>query len=298
MRPRPIRIVEVGPRDGLQNEALPIPSDRKAEFIRLLAEAGLRDIEATSFVHPRWVPQLADAAEVLALLPPLPGVVLSALVPNLQGLERALACGVGRVAVFTAASETFSQKNTNRSVARSLEDFRPVLARAAEAGVTVRGYVSTCWVCPYEGPVSPDRVLAVTEGLLELGVDEVSLGDTVGQAVPREVARTLDVLLARVPAGRLALHLHDTCGTALANVQVGLEKGLSTFDSSAGGLGGCPYAPGAAGNLATEDLVWFLERQGFSTGVSVEGVLAAARAVTALLGRVPGSHQALRSGGS
>lgn len=294
MIPAKVRIVEVGPRDGLQNEPGQVPAAQKAEFLRLLVAAGLSDIEATAFVHPRWVPQMADAGEVLALLPPAPGVTWSVLVPNLRGLERALEAGVKRVAVFTAASETFSQKNTNRSIARSLEEFGPLIARALAEGVTVRGYVSTAWVCPYEGDVPREAVLEVSAALLDLGVDEVSLGDTVGRAAPVEVERTLELLLARIPPERLALHMHDTCGTALANVYAGLRMGLSTFDTSAGGLGGCPYAPGAAGNLATEDLVYMLDRLGVATGVSLEGVVRAARFITGLLGRPANSRQVLR----
>lgn len=294
MIPAQVRIVEVGPRDGLQNEPGSVSAADKAELVRLLGDAGLRDIEATAFVHPRWVPQMADAAEVLALAPPRDGVTLSVLVPNLRGLERALEAGVKRVAVFTAASETFSQKNTNRSVAQSLEDFRPVIARAAQEGVTVRGYLSTCWVCPYEGDVPPETVLDVSRALLDLGVDEVSLGDTVGRAVPTEVERTLELLLGHLPVERVALHMHDTCGTALANVYAGLRMGVSVFDTSVGGLGGCPYAPGAAGNLATEDLVYLLDRMGVRTGVSLPGVVRAARFVGRLLGRAVSSHQAQR----
>jgi len=289
-----VRLVEVGPRDGLQNEPGQVPAAAKAEFIRLLAQAGLPEIEATAFVHPKWVPQMADATDVLARIQPHPGVRYSVLVPNMKGLERAMGSGVRRIAIFTAASETFNRKNTNRSIAESLQDYRPVVARARDFGMTVRGYVSTGWVCPYEGDVDPDRVRDVTMSLLELGVDEVSLGDTIGQAVPWEIERTLERLLGRVPAARLALHLHDTCGTALANVAAGLRMGITTFDSSAGGLGGCPYAPGATGNLATEDLVYFLERMGHSTGVSLEGVLQAARFLGRTLGRPIVSHQALR----
>lgn len=294
MIPESVRIVEVGPRDGLQNEPGMISAADKAEFIRLLGESGLRDIEATAFVHPKWVPQMADAAEVLALVPPRNGVTLSVLVPNLRGLERALEAGVKRVAVFTAASETFSQRNTNRSIAQSLEEFRPVIARAVEEGVTVRGYVSTCWVCPYEGDVPRETVLDVSVALLDLGVDEVSLGDTVGRAAPTEVERTLELLLGRVPVERVALHMHDTCGTALANVYAGLGMGVATFDTSAGGLGGCPYAPGAAGNLATEDLVYMLDRMNVRTGVSLASVVGAARFVEKLLGRPVSSRQGRR----
>lgn len=289
-----VSIVEVGPRDGLQNEPGTVSTEDKLEFCRLLAESGIRQIEATSFVSPRWVPQLADADEVARRLPRLEGVVWSALVPNERGLDRALQAGLRRVAVFTAASETFNQKNTNRSIEQSLADFAPLVRRALAAGASVRGYVSTCFVCPYEGAIEPDRVVRVAERLVEMGVDQVSLGDTVGQAVPTEVRRTLGRLLEVLPPDRLALHLHDTCGTALANVWVGLEMGIATYDSSAGGLGGCPYAPGAAGNLATEDLVYMLERMGISTGVDLEKVVRAAAFIEQVLGRPLWSRQLRR----
>lgn len=283
---RQIRVVEVGPRDGLQNEKGVIPSAAKLAFIERLAGAGLSEIEATSFVHPKWVPQLADAEEVSRSLQPHPGLVYTALVPNRKGLERALACGYRRVAVFTAASEAFSQKNTNRSIQQSLDEFAPLVQAARDAGASVRGYVSTAWVCPYSGPVAAQAVSDLTRALLQLGMDEISLGDTVGRAVPTQIEATLELLFAQgVAPGQLALHLHDTSGTALANVLRGLQMGITTFDSSAGGLGGCPYAPGASGNLATEDLLYMLHGMGYQTGVDLERVADASLELAAHLGR-------------
>lgn len=290
--PAQVKIVEVGPRDGLQNEAAVVPTEVKAEYLRRLAAAGLPEIEATSFVHPRRIPQLADAEQLLAdcgLSParnqsvPNPGNPLSAvrnprlsaLVPNVRGLERALQTGISRIAVFTAASETFTRQNIGMTIAESLAVFREVAEKARAAGLTVRGYVSTCWVCPYEGEVPAEAVRQIAEALLEMGADEVSLGDTVGAAVPTEVAERLAFLETSLPQDRLALHFHDTSGTALANVFAALQRGYATFDSSAGGLGGCPYAPGAAGNLATEDLLYMLHRMGIQTGVSLEAVAEA-----------------------
>jgi len=268
--PSGVKVVEVGPRDGLQNEPVPIPTEVKIGFVRKLAAAGLREIEVTSFVRPDRVPQLADAEAVLAGLADLPGTRLSALVPNERGLARALRSGVRRIAVFTAASESFTERNIGMPVEASLESFRRVTQEAAAAGMSVRGYVSTAFYCPYEGPIPPAQVLRVAAALLQMGVDEVSLGDTLGVAVPTEVDRLLETLRGELPVERLALHFHDTSGTALANVLAGLQAGVTVFDSSAGGLGGCPFAPGAAGNLATEDLVYLMERMGIETGVSLE----------------------------
>ncbi len=279
-------VTEVGPRDGLQNEKEVLPAAVKAAFVEALSDAGLREIEVSSFVSPKWVPQLADAEEVFRLLRPREGVVYSALVPNAKGLERALACGAKRVAVFAAATESFSRKNVNASVAESIERFRPVLEGARAAGVPVRGYVSTAFGCPYEGPVAPAAAARVCRQLLELGCAEVSVGDTIGVATPRRVLEGLEALeAAGVPRERTALHFHDTRGTALANVLASLQEGYASFDSSAGGLGGCPYAPGAGGNLATEDLLYLLEGLGVATGVSLEGVRAASRGVERALGR-------------
>ncbi len=280
-----MRIVEVGPRDGLQNEADLVPTEVKIGYVERLAAAGLKQIEVTSFVSPKWVPQLADAAEVLAGLKLPDDVVVSVLVPNQKGLELALKAGVKRVAVFTAASETFARKNLNRSIAETLADYRGVVRAALDAGLSVRGYVSTCFVCPFEGPVAPEAVVQVTADLLEMGVDEVSLGDTIGVAVPPQIRTTVGAVLKAAPAERLALHLHDTWATALANVWAGLELGITCYDSSAGGLGGCPYAPGAAGNLATEDLVNFLERSGYPTGVDLARLAEASRYLAGHLGR-------------
>jgi hydroxymethylglutaryl-CoA lyase len=292
----------VGPRDGLQNEAVPIPTEVKVAFIRALAEAGCREIEATSFVHPQRVPQLADAEAVLDGCRDLirrgtPN--LSALVPNARGLARALAAGVPRIAVFTGASESFVRKNIGMGIQESLETFAPVVREALAAGMTVRGYVSTCFVCPYEGEVGAEAVVRVAEALAEMGVDEVSLSDTLGAAAPSDVYRLLDTLLPRLPPERLALHFHDTAGTALANVLAGLEMGIATFDSSAGGLGGCPFAPGAAGNLASEDLIYMLDRMGIASGVSLAGVAAASALIEPHLPHaMPGKqYQRLRARG-
>ena len=265
-----VRIVEVGPRDGLQNEAKIVPTAKKAEFIKLLVAAGLREIEVASFVHPKWVPQLADAQDLIQQLEANPNVRYSALVPNMKGLERAIESGIRRMAVFTAASETFNRKNINMGVQESIDVFKPVVARALKEGISVRGYVSTCFVCPYEGSIAKEKVADVTRALFDLGVDEVSIGDTIGAATPRDVEITAGRLLQHFPAGKLAMHFHDTYGMAIANVYQSLQMGITTFDSSAGGLGGCPYAPGASGNLATETLVYLLDRLGLETGVSLE----------------------------
>jgi hydroxymethylglutaryl-CoA lyase len=268
--PNRVRIVEVGPRDGLQNESRIVPTSSKAEFIRMLEDAGLRDIEVASFVHPKWVPQLADAAELIQQLGSQNQVRYSALVPNMRGLERALEAGIRRIAVFTAASETFNRRNINMGIDESISVFRPVVARALKAGMSVRGYVSTCFVCPYEGPVAREKTADVTAALFDVGVDEVSIGDTIGAATPKDVEHMCSLLLGRFPASDLAMHFHDTYGMAIANVYQSLQMGLTTFDSSAGGIGGCPYAPGASGNLATEDLVYLLDRLGIESGVSLK----------------------------
>jgi hydroxymethylglutaryl-CoA lyase len=268
--PKSVRVVEVGPRDGLQNEKQIVTTEKKAEFIRLLVDAGLKEIEVASFVHPKWVPQLADAAELFRLLESPPGVRYSALVPNMKGFERAAETGVRRIAVFTAASETFNRKNINMGVQESIDAFKPVAARALADGISVRGYVSTCFVCPYEGPVAKEKVHDVAAALFDLGVDEVSIGDTIGAATPLDVEKTCGFLLRHHPAVRLAMHFHDTYGMAVANVYQSLQMGVTTFDSSAGGLGGCPYAPGASGNVATEDLVYLFDKLGIETGVSLK----------------------------
>ena len=281
-----VRIYEVGPRDGLQNEAEPIPTATKARFIQMLASTGLREIEATSFVAPRAIPQLADADDLLRDLVRAPGVRYPVLVPNLRGLARAEAAGADSVAVFTAATDAFTLANIGMTVAESLAAFEPVLIRARELGWWRRGYVSTAFGCPYTGRVAPTRVVEVALSLLELGVDEVCFGDTIGVGVPAQVtAMTGLAVEAGIALDRIAFHFHDTRGTALANVAAGLDAGVRCFDSSSGGTGGCPYAPGAAGNLATEDLVYVLEASGWTSGVSLEGILEAARFIADALGR-------------
>ncbi len=289
--PRTVRIVEVGPRDGLQNEKAQVPTEQKIQFITLLAEAGFPVVEATSFVSPRAIPQLSDASAVMAALKPFPGVQYSALVPNLKGMERAVAAGLRSVAVFTAASESFTRHNINATIAESLANFRPVVALARQEGIPVRGYISTVFGCPYEGAVAPRQVLSVAQALLEMGIDELSLGDTIGVATPNQVVDVLSLLLSEgaIPIERLAVHFHDTRGTALANVLTSLQLGISIIDSSAGGLGGCPYAPGAAGNLATEDLLYMLHGMGIQTGVDLEKVVAATSFIAPWLGHAPTS---------
>ena len=286
-----VRVVEVGPRDGLQNEKALIPTEQKIAFIRLLAGSGLAVIEATSFVSPRAIPQLSDAGAVMAGLSQDGTVQYPVLVPNLKGMERALAAGVRAIAVFTAASESFTRHNINATIAESLANFRPVVALARQEGVTVRGYISTVFGCPYEGAVAPRQVLSVAQALLEMGIGELSLGDTIGVATPNQVVDVLGLLLTEgaIPVERLAVHFHDTRGTALANVLMALQLGISIVDSSAGGLGGCPYAPGAAGNLATEDLLYMLHGMGIHTGVDLEKVVAATRFIAPLLGHAPTS---------
>jgi hydroxymethylglutaryl-CoA lyase len=281
-----VRIYEVGPRDGLQNEAVSVPTDTKRRYIQLLVAAGLREIEATSFVSPAAIPQLADADELLPGLPRIDGARYPVLVPNLRGLARAEAAGADAIAVFTAASDAFTTRNIGMTIAESLAAFAPVLARAGELGWWRRGYVSTAFGCPFSGAVDPDRAVEVGLRLLELGVEEVCFGDTIGVAVPSQVSdlagRAID---AGIPPDRIAFHFHDTRGTALANVVAGLGAGIRCFDASTGGTGGCPYAPGAAGNLATEDLVYLLDGTGHEHGVRLDAVLEAARFIASALGR-------------
>jgi isopropylmalate/homocitrate/citramalate synthase len=292
-----VRVYEVGPRDGLQNEATRIRAAAKARFIALLADAGLREIETTSFVSPRAIPQLADADELLRGLERRPGVRYPVLVPNLRGLERAAAAGADAIAVFTAATDGFTRHNIGLTVEESLAAFAPVLARAGERGWWRRGYVSTAFGCPYTGRVEPRRAVEVALRLLELGVDEVCFGDTIGVGVPPQVTEiTGRAVDAGIPLVRIAFHFHDTRGTALANVVAGLAAGVRCFDSSAGGTGGCPYAPGAAGNLATEDLVYLLDGMGYQHGVSLSGVLGAARYIAEALGK-PLATKVGRAGG-
>lgn len=288
--PRSVRITDVGPRDGLQNEATPVSTAVKVALVRGLVAAGVQDVEVSSFVRPDRIPQLADAAEVLAALGPAPaGVTYGALVPNEKGLEGALRARVGKVAVFTAATETFNQRNVHASIAESIARFDPVIRGAKAAGVRVRGYVSTAFFCPYEGRTAPERAVAVCRRLLDAGCDELDVGDTIGAATPPDVARLLERLLPHVDVARVVLHFHDTRGTALVNVVEGLRHGVTAFDASAGGLGGCPFAPGAAGNLATEDLVYLLAGMGLSTGIDLEALRAAARPIEVALGRpLPG----------
>jgi hydroxymethylglutaryl-CoA lyase len=280
-----ISVYEVGLRDGLQNEAAFIPTAEKVRLASMLADAGLTRIELTSFVSPRWIPQLADHAEVARDAERRPGVTLTALVPNLQGLEGAREAKLEEVAVFLSASEAHSKKNINKSVAQAIATLGEVAAAARASGLRVRGYVSTVFGCPYEGAVDVERVVDVTQALLAMGVYEISLGDTIGVANPRQVSRVVARLLREVPASALALHMHDTRGTALANVLAGLDAGIHTFDTAFGGLGGCPYAPGAAGNLATEDLVYMLEEMGYPTGVDLGKLVLASEHVADLVGR-------------
>ena len=277
--PPAVTIVEVGPRDGLQNERAIVTTDDKIAFVDRLSAAGHQAIEVSAFVSPKWVPQMADAAQVFAGITRRPGTRYTALVPNRQGLERAIAAAVSEVAIFAAASETFSRRNINQSIDESLAGYATVCAEARAAGLRVRGYLSTCFVCPFEGPVEPARVADIAGRLLDIGVYEVAISDTIGAAHPGQVRTVLDSAAARMPLSQIALHFHDTRGTALANVVTGLDYGITTFDSSAGGLGGCPFAPGAAGNLATEDLLFVLNGLGIETGVSLDGVAAASRAI-------------------
>lgn len=291
LAPRKVRICEVGPRDGLQNEARFVATEDKIEWINRLSETGLDYMEVTAFVHPKWIPALADAGEVMSGIKRSPGVTYAALVPNVKGLQRALAANVDEVAIFLSASESHSQKNINKSVQEALLVLAETAKEALSAGKTVRGYVSTVFGCPYEGEVGLDAVLRVTEKLFEMGVREVSLGDTIGVAHPRQVAGILEEMLQRYPAERLAMHFHDTRGMAMANTLLALEMGISTFDSSLGGLGGCPYAPGAAGNLATDDLLYMLDGLGMETGIDREKLIAAARFLEEKTGRRLTSHQ-------
>ena len=281
-----VRIYEVGPRDGLQNEATAIPLETKRAFVERLVAAGLREIEATSFVSPRAIPQLADADALLPSLPKVAGVRYPVLVPNERGLGRAEAAGAEAIAVFTAATDAFTEHNIGMTIDESLTAFEPVLRRATDLGWWRRAYVSTAFGCPYTGAVDPHQAAGVATRLLELGVDEICFGDTIGVGVPGQVTALTDAATgAGIELRQLAYHFHDTRGTALANVVAGLEAGVRTFDSSTGGTGGCPYAPGAAGNLATEDLVYLLDASGFEHGVDLERVLDAARFITAALGK-------------
>jgi hydroxymethylglutaryl-CoA lyase len=280
-----IQIYEVGPRDGLQNESHAVPAPAKIRYIELLAEAGLKKIEAASFVRAGVIPQLADAAEVYAALDKTRGADFIALTPNRKGLEAGLAVGLMEAAIFTAASESFTKKNINATIDESFARFQEIMPLAVERKLPVRGYVSTVVECPYEGPIAPAAVRDIVARLFDLGVYQVSLGETIGVAAPDDISRLLDVLVKDFPTDRLAGHYHDTRGTALANVFRSLDYGLRIFDASSGGLGGCPYAPGAAGNLATEDLVYALGRSGYDTGVNLTALARATEFITAQLGR-------------
>lgn len=296
--PSRVQLVDVSPRDGLQNIAQAIPSATKIELIDKLAAAGLRRIEAASFVSPQWVPQMADGAAVLAGLTPRPGVRYPVLVPNLKGFDAAIEAGATEVAIFTAASETFSRKNTNASVAESLKRLGPVAAAAQALEIPVRGYVSCVAGCPFEGPVAPAAVARVAEELMAMGCYEVSLGDTIGCGTPGSILPMLEACLAHIPATRLAGHYHDTRGMAIANIYASLQLGIGVFDAAVAGLGGCPYAPGAAGNVATEDVVYLLQGLGLETGIDLEQLISAGNFIAAQLGRENGSRvaQARRSG--
>jgi isopropylmalate/homocitrate/citramalate synthase len=293
--PTRVKVVEVGPRDGLQNEAATLSVEDRIAFCKALIEAGLPVVEAGAFVSPKWVPQMAGSDEVFKALPKGPAQ-LPMLVPNRQGYERAKACGVSAIAIFTAASDTFNLKNTNATIDESIRRFEEFVGEAKSSGMFVRGYISTCFGCPYEGPVAPAKVAEVTQRLIALGCDEISLGDTIGVAVPSQVDDVLDAVLSHAPLERLAVHFHDTRGTALANVLRALQLGIAIVDSSAGGLGGCPYAPGASGNLATEDLLYMLHGMGIETGVDLEAVAAASSLMATRLGHAPRSHYVKRAG--
>lgn len=294
--PFEVRIVEVGPRDGLQNEAEIVPATVKGELIDRLAAAGARTIEAGSFVSPKWVPQMADTAEVLSLIQRRPGVGYPVLVPNMKGLEAAIASGVEEVAVFAAASEAFSQRNINCSIAESLERFQPVMEEAARQGLKVRGYVSCVLGCPYQGEVPLADVARVSRRLLEMGCYEISLGDTIGVGTPLKAVRMVEAVMEDVPTEKIALHFHDTYGQALANIYACLGLGVSVLDSAVGGLGGCPYAKGATGNVATEDLVYMLDGMGIETGIDLAALTDTARFIAAAIGKAPASHLARANG--
>ncbi|WP_110654348.1 hydroxymethylglutaryl-CoA lyase [Salinicola halimionae] len=283
--PKHVSIVEVGPRDGLQNEAEPIATAAKLELIERLGAAGLKRIEAASFVSPKWVPQMADHREVMTGIRRRPGVIYSALTPNIKGLEFALECGVEEVAVFAAASESFSQKNINCSIAESLDRFAPVIERARESNVRVRGYVSCVLGCPYEGEIAPARVAEVSKALYEMGCYEVSLGDTIGVGTPLHAKRLIEAVAHDVPMNKLAAHFHDTYGQALANLYAVLEEGIGAIDSAVAGLGGCPYAKGATGNVATEDVIYLLNGLGIESGVDLDKLAETGVWITQTIGK-------------
>ena len=282
--PPEVTIYEVGPRDGLQNESRMIATEDKVRFINALSETGLRAIEITSFVNPKWIPQLADGAEVSRLITRRPGIAYSALVPNRQGLDAAMKAGMKEVAVFMSASETHNKKNVNKTIAATLAAFKETVPPALAAGLRVRAYVSTVYGCPYEGAVDPNKALELCRALRALGCYQVSLGDTIGVANPRQVRDVLSRVLAEIPTPEVAVHFHDTRGTALANILVSVEMGITTVDSALGGLGGCPYAPGASGNVATEDVVYMLDGMGVRTGVDLDKLVDCSRLASALVG--------------
>ncbi|MBK8251403.1 MAG: hydroxymethylglutaryl-CoA lyase [Polyangiaceae bacterium] len=292
--PDRVSIYEVSPRDGLQNEAVMIPIEGKKRLINSLVNAGLKRIEITSFVSPKWVPQLADAEELASTLKPPPGVTFGALCPNAKGLERALSAGLSEIAVFLSASETHNKMNINKTIDDTLSVFHEIVPPAREKGLAVRAYVSTVWGCPYEGPIDPKKVLSIAKRLIDLGCYQVSLGDTIGVGTPRQTDLIVRMFRDEMPLSRIALHLHDTRGTALSNIVVGLQLGVRDFDSSVAGVGGCPYAPGAAGNVATEDLIYLMNGMGIETGVDLEGVIEAGRVAEEVIGRqLPGKvHKA------
>ena len=281
--PAAVRIVEVGPRDGFQSIEQTIPTDAKIQFINTLSEAKLPEIEVTSFVSAKWIPQLADAQEVSTEIIRDSNIMYTALIPNIKGLERALDANYSSVAVFTAASDTFSQKNINCSIKESITRFQRMKTSFQDNSMRVRGYISTVWVCPYEGQMEPENVLPVIDALLELGIDEISLGDTIGKATPDDVRNTLDLILSLHDANQFALHFHDTYNHALENIRVGLEYGISTFDSSAGGVGGCPFAPGASGNVSTGSVLNLCKELGIETGVDGQKLSAAANFIQSYL---------------
>ena len=290
--PTKVRLVDVGPRDGLQNEKQDVPTETKVELIDRLAAAGLKVVEATAFVSPRWVPQMADAAKVMASVRGRTDVALPVLVPNMKGFEAAVAAGAKEVAVFGAASEAFSKKNINCTIEESLERFRPVVAAARDADVKVRGYVSCALGCPYQGEVKPTAVADVAWALFEMGCYEVSLGDTIGIGTPGAVKEMIEAVGRRVPIKKLAGHYHDTYGMAAVNIYASLQLGVAVFDSSVAGLGGCPYAAGASGNVATEDVVWLLKGLGIDCGVDLDKLVETGRWISARLGREPASRAA------
>jgi hydroxymethylglutaryl-CoA lyase len=290
--PKQVRMVEVGPRDGLQNEAQVLPAATKIALIEQLADAGLRVVEAGSFVSPKWIPQMADTAEVLAGLKRKPGVSYPVLVPNMKGFEAARAAGVEEIAIFGAASEKFSQRNINCSIAESLARFAPVAEAAKQKGMRLRGYISCVVDCPYEGPIAAAAVAEVAAKLFAMGCYEVSLGDTIGTGTPARLQTMIETVAERVPVDRLAVHLHDTYGQALANILASLEKGVAVVDSSVAGLGGCPYARGASGNVASEDVLYMLSGLGIATGVDMAKLAAAGQYISKALGREPVSKVA------